>query len=65
MDAVMTPLECRSNPVAYEKESALFVQYCWVEQKCKINSIGRGESTCRLKTYLMCLSEVIGSMMVK
>ena len=37
MDAAMTPLECRGIPVAYEKESALLVQYCLVEQQCKIN----------------------------
>jgi hypothetical protein len=46
MDAVMSPLECRGIPVVYGKESALFVQYCLVEQKCKINTTGGGKIIC-------------------
>ena len=31
------PFECPNIPMPYEKESASFVQYCMVEQKCEIN----------------------------
>ena len=40
-----------SIPVPYEKESTLFVQYCMVEQKFKINTTGGGEIICSFQSY--------------
>jgi hypothetical protein len=41
-----------SIPVPYDKKSALFVQYCLVEQKCKIHTTGGGEIICSFQSYL-------------